>query len=52
MVRDILKDAVMLTVTKVIVEAKATGETKDMGMQHKLFPKLFRLVTGGTAAFT
>lgn len=40
MVRDILKDAVMLTVTKVIVEAKATGETKDMGIQHKQFADL------------
>lgn len=45
MVRDILKDAVMLTVTKVIVETKATGETKDMGIQHKCFPDLMCAAT-------
>lgn len=47
MVRDILKDAVMLTVTKVIVETKATGEIKDMGIQHKCFPDLLAICAAG-----
>ena len=45
MVRDILKGAVMLTVSKVIVETKDTGAVKDMGIQHKCFADLMMAAT-------
>ena len=47
MLKGMLEGAVMLKATKVVVENKTSGEVKDMGLQHELFPDLLSLVGAG-----
>jgi hypothetical protein len=47
MLKGMLEGAVMLKATKVVVEDKTSGEVKDLGLQHELFPELFEYVKAG-----
>ena len=47
MIKTLLGDAILLTATKVVVETKATGEVKDLGVQHKCFPDLMDICNAG-----
>jgi hypothetical protein len=48
-VQSMLDGAIFTSVTTVTIDNKVTGETKHVGMQHKLFPTLLNIVQAKTA---